>query len=371
MHRSAIARTAAERPSSRSEVSSYGRVMKAVHWLTLLLVIGAFACIWAERQADTKNEAEIFIHVHQSLGFTILGLTIFRLCWRRRAAIPRLPVSLPAIQKLAARATEYLLYGLLSVQPVLGILYTNASRHLVNLYFLGDLPVVLGPDRMLAERLIALHDLVALGKIRHVGVSNFDTDQLAAMSEIRTTTAAPIVQRILDGMTTMPAFVLNRRLDLLAANRLAVALYSPAYDDPSRPVNLARFCFLNPHATTLYKHWDEAANSTVAMLRIEAGRDPYDRELSDLVGELSTRSDSFRNRWATHNVVLHQAGAKQFHHPVVGDLSLTYEVMELSADTGLTLTAYSPEPDSTSQDGLALLASWAATHDRSDQSTSL
>ena len=181
----------------------------------------------------------------------------------------------------------------------------------------------------------------------------------------------PVVQRILDGMTTMPAFVLNRRLDLLAANRLAVALYSPAYDDPSRPVNLARFCFLNPHATTLYKHWDEAANSTVAMLRIEAGRDPYDRELSDLVGELSTRSDSFRNRWATHNVVLHRAGTKQFRHPVVGDLSLTYEVMELSADTGLTLTAYSPEPDSTSQDGLALLASWAATHDRSDQSTSL
>jgi len=84
----------------------------------------------------------------------------------------------------------------------------------------------------------------------------------------------PVVQRILDGMTTMPAFVLNRRLDLLAANRLAVALYSPAYDDPSRPVNLARFCFLNPHATTLYKHWDEAANSTVAMLRIEAGPRP-------------------------------------------------------------------------------------------------
>ena len=177
----------------------------------------------------------------------------------------------------------------------------------------------------------------------------------------------PVVQRILDGMTTMPAFVLNGRLDLLAANRLAVALYSSAYDDPSRPVNLARFCFLNPHATALYPHWDEAANTTVAMLRIEAGRNPYDRDLSDLIGELSTRSDTFRNRWAAHNVVLHRAGAKQFHHPVIGDLSLAYEVMELSADTGLTLTAYSPEPDSPSQDGLALLASWAATQDQSDQ----
>jgi transcriptional regulator with XRE-family HTH domain len=177
----------------------------------------------------------------------------------------------------------------------------------------------------------------------------------------------PVVQRILDGMTELPAIVLNGRLDLLAANRLGVALYSPVYNDPSRPVNLARFCFLNPHATALYPHWDEAANTTVAMLRIEAGRNPFDRALSDLIGELSTRSETFRNRWAAHNVVLHRAGAKQFHHPVVGDLSLAYEVMELSADTGLSLTAYSPEPDSPSQDGLALLASWAATLDQSDQ----
>jgi transcriptional regulator with XRE-family HTH domain len=176
----------------------------------------------------------------------------------------------------------------------------------------------------------------------------------------------PVVQRILDGLTALPAMVLNGRLDILAANRLGVALYSLAYDDPSRPVNLARFCFLNPHATALYPQWDDAANTTVAMLRIEAGRNPYDRALSDLIGELSTRSETFRNRWAAHNVVLHRAGAKQFHHPVVGDLSLAYEVMELSADTGLTLTAYSPEPDSPSQDGVALLASWAATQDQND-----
>jgi transcriptional regulator with XRE-family HTH domain len=177
----------------------------------------------------------------------------------------------------------------------------------------------------------------------------------------------PVVQRILDGMTAMPAIVLNGRLDLLAANRLGVALYSPAYAEPSRPVNLARFCFLNPHAAGLYPHWDDAADTTVAMLRIEAGRNPYDRDLSDLIGELSTRSETFRNRLAAHNVVLHRAGAKQFHHPVVGDLSLAYEVMELSANAGLTLTAYSPEPNSPSEDGLALLASWAATLDQTDQ----
>ena len=103
------------------------------------------------------------------------------------------------------------------------------------------------------------------------------------------------------------------------------------------------------------------------MLRTEAGRNPYDRGLSDLIGELSTRSETFRNRWATHNVRLHRSGAKRFHHPVVGDVSLAFEVMELSADTGLTLTAFTAEPNSPSQDALALLASWAATLDQADQ----
>jgi len=176
----------------------------------------------------------------------------------------------------------------------------------------------------------------------------------------------PGVQRVLDGMTALPAIVLNGRLDLLAANPLGCALYSPAYAHPTRPVNLARFAFLNPQATALYSNWDEAANTTVAMLRTEAGRNPYDRELSDLIGELSTRSETFRDRWAAHNVRLHRTGAKRFHHPAVGDLNLTFEVMELSADTGLTLTAYSAEPDTPSHDGLTLLASWAATVDHAE-----
>jgi hypothetical protein len=168
----------------------------------------------------------------------------------------------------------------------------------------------------------------------------------------------PVVQRILDGMTAMPAIVMNGRLDLLSSNRLGYALYAPVYDgEQSRPVNLARFIFLNPHATALYPHCNDAADTTVAMLRTEAGRHPYDRELSDLIGELSTRSDAFRKRWAAYNVLLHRSGTKRFHHPVIGDVSFAYEVMELSADTGLTLTAYSPEPNSSSQDALTLLAS--------------
>jgi len=177
----------------------------------------------------------------------------------------------------------------------------------------------------------------------------------------------PSVQWILDGMTAVPAVVLNARLDLLAANRLGYALYAPVYADPTRPVNMARFTFLDPQAATFFPNWDDAANTTVAMLRTEAGRNPYDRGLSDLVGELSTRSETFRTRWAAHNVRLHRSGAKRFHHPTVGDLTLTYDVMDLSADTGLTLTAYSAEPGTPSHDGLALLASWAATPDQRNQ----
>ncbi|NJC71590.1 helix-turn-helix domain-containing protein [Planosporangium thailandense] len=170
----------------------------------------------------------------------------------------------------------------------------------------------------------------------------------------------PGVRQLLDAMTDAPAFVRNGRLDVLAANRLGYALYSPVFDDPARPANLARFAFLDPRASEFYPNWEDAANTSVALLRTEAGRDPYDKALTDLVGELSTRSDEFRTRWAAHNVRLHQTGVKHFHHPVVGDLSLAFEAMPLPADPGLTMTAYSAEPGSASQDALRLLASWVA-----------
>jgi hypothetical protein len=126
-------------------------------------------------------------------------------------------------------------------------------------------------------------------------------------------------------MVGTPAFVLNGRLDLLTANDLGFALYSPVYADPVRPPNNARFIFLDPHATEFFGDWDKAANDTVALLRAEAGRHPYDRGLSDLIGELSTRSNEFRVRWAAHNVRIHTSGVKRIHHPVVGDLELAFE----------------------------------------------
>jgi transcriptional regulator with XRE-family HTH domain len=171
----------------------------------------------------------------------------------------------------------------------------------------------------------------------------------------------PSVQRILDSMTTTPAYVRNGRLDILAANRLGQALFSPIFDSPAQPANHSRFLFLDPRATAFYLDWERMAQDTVAMLRSEAGRNPHDRALSGLIGELSTRSEIFRTWWAAHNVRFHRTGVKRFHHPVVGDLTLAYEALDLAADEGLRISAYTAEPGSASQDALNLLASWAAT----------
>ena len=171
----------------------------------------------------------------------------------------------------------------------------------------------------------------------------------------------PVVQRILDSIVGAPAFVRNDRLDVLAANQLGEAFYSPLFDDPARPVNSARFVFLDPKATDFFVDWDTIANDAVGILRAEAGRDPYDKRLSDLVGELSTRSEEFRARWAAHNVKLHRTGVKRFHHPVVGQLTLDFESLDLPGDPGQKLLVYSAEPGSPSRQALDLLASWAST----------
>jgi transcriptional regulator with XRE-family HTH domain len=171
----------------------------------------------------------------------------------------------------------------------------------------------------------------------------------------------PSVQHILDAITGAAAFVRNDRLDVLATNTLGHALYSEMFARPARPANAARFIFLDPRAHDFYPDWNKAANDTVAVLRASAGRDPYDRCLSDLVGELSTQSEEFRMRWAQHNVRQHITGIKHFHHPVVGEISLTYDRLDLVADPGLTLYTYTAEPGSRDEETLRLLGSWAAT----------
>jgi MmyB-like transcription regulator ligand binding domain len=170
----------------------------------------------------------------------------------------------------------------------------------------------------------------------------------------------PVVLRILESMTA-PAIVRNSRVDYLAANPLGRALYAPVFDSREQPANSARFTFLDPAAQEFYVDWERTAKDLVAHLRSEAGRNPYNRGLSDLVGELSTRSEPFRAWWAAHNVRYHQSGTKRLRHPVVGEIDLAYEVMDVSADEGLTIAAYSADPGSRSAEALDLLASWSAT----------
>ncbi len=168
------------------------------------------------------------------------------------------------------------------------------------------------------------------------------------------------IRRLVDAMPTVPAVVLNGRLDVLAVNALGRALFCPWYD-AGLPVNNARLVFFDPRASVLFRDWDTVANDTVALLRGEAGRVPYDRQLSDLVGELSTRSEDFRVRWAAHDVRIHNTGVKKLHHPVVGDLDLPFESLPVDPGATTNLVTYLPEPGTPTEDALALLASWAAS----------
>jgi transcriptional regulator with XRE-family HTH domain len=170
----------------------------------------------------------------------------------------------------------------------------------------------------------------------------------------------PPVQQLLDAMTGAAAHIGNDRLDILAANALGRALYLEMFDGQERP-NAARFVFLDSRAHDFYLDWDRTARDVVATLRSAAGRNPYDRELTDLVGELSTRSDEFRRHWAKHDVRFHISGVKHFHHTQVGDLELNYERLEVVFDTGLTIFTYTADPGTRSAEALSLLGSWAAT----------
>jgi transcriptional regulator with XRE-family HTH domain len=174
------------------------------------------------------------------------------------------------------------------------------------------------------------------------------------------------LEAIKDGV----AFVRDPHQNLLATNSLGRAFYSPVVGDGGRQPNLARFQFLDPASRDFYPDWDLFAEMCVGVMRAEAGRDPHDRGLQDLIGELSTRSDTFRRLWADHNVRTHGTGTKRFKHPIVGELTLSYEELAITAEPGLVLLIYTAEPGSPSAERLRLLGSWAASeqdpvaHDR-------
>ncbi|MEV7739787.1 helix-turn-helix transcriptional regulator [Streptomyces sp. NPDC088921] len=174
-------------------------------------------------------------------------------------------------------------------------------------------------------------------------------------------TVRSTLQQVLDAISDAPAWIGNGRYDVLAMNQLARALYSPVLADPRRPANTARFVYLNSEAADFFVDYDQVAGAAAAKLRMEAGRNPHDEELIALVGELSTCSELFRQRWASQDVRLHRSGRKRVCHPIVGQLDLDVESLELPAEPGLHLNVYTAPAGTPTADNLALLASWAAT----------
>ncbi|MFE6962173.1 helix-turn-helix transcriptional regulator [Streptomyces sp. NPDC057696] len=221
--------------------------------------------------------------------------------------------------------------------------------------------------------LAGVSDAVLESVARALQLDDAEREHLFALARAASGAAPPVrkrrskkwvprdsLTRALDAIVLGPAFVRNGRMDVLATNALGRTFYDEVFDGPGQE-NLARYCFLDERAKAFYPNWEAAADVTVSILRIEAGRDPRDKQLHDLIGELSTRSDAFRTRWGAHNVRRHGSGTKEFHHYEVGDLTLTYEGMELTAEPGLSFLIYTAEPGSLSQERLQLLASLAAT----------
>ncbi len=177
-------------------------------------------------------------------------------------------------------------------------------------------------------------------------------------------TVRPSLQWYLDTLAATPVWLRDERMDLVATNALGRALHAPMFDSPRRPVNNARFVFLDEEASRrFFVDWEQGADDIVATLRAYAGENPHDKALTDLIGELVTRSGTFRTRWAAHNVRHHRTGIKRIHHPVVGDLELHYEALDLPSDPGWHMFAYTAQPNSPTDERLRLLASWAATVD--------
>lgn len=173
----------------------------------------------------------------------------------------------------------------------------------------------------------------------------------------------PALQQMLDAIAT-PAWIRNGRSDFLAANLLGRALFSPMFETAVGTPNTARFVFLDERAQDFYGDWAAIAAEMVAVLRAEAGRRPHDKKLTDLIGELATRSDHFRARWAAHDVHELRGGRKTLHHPVAGPLELNWESLQLTADEGLTMSVYSAEPGTETAQRLQLLGNWASSAQR-------
>lgn len=170
----------------------------------------------------------------------------------------------------------------------------------------------------------------------------------------------PSVHQLLASLHDHPAFVRGRRLDILAMNPLAGFVLHDFPSEPARRRNLIRWAFLDPQARERYREWEQVVSSMVGTLRLDAGRHPGDPLLAELVGELSVKSEEFRTWWAENRVAERRDGVKRLRHPLVGDLDVTYEALQIVGDEDQTLFIYSTPPGSVDEQKMRTLAGWMA-----------
>ncbi|WP_327072772.1 helix-turn-helix transcriptional regulator [Kitasatospora purpeofusca] len=170
----------------------------------------------------------------------------------------------------------------------------------------------------------------------------------------------PSMARLLDAMPDVPAVVMGRRMDILAWNSAAAALLGDYATLAPAERNIARITFLDPASRTLFDDWVGCARENVAFLHLEAGRRPDDPRLAELIGELSVRSQEFRQWWAEHPVRDKTSGRKVFRHPLVGRMELVYDTLRSADDPDQALVTYTADPGSPSEDALRMLISWEA-----------
>ncbi|HVV22553.1 MAG TPA: helix-turn-helix transcriptional regulator [Pseudonocardiaceae bacterium] len=222
--------------------------------------------------------------------------------------------------------------------------------------------------RLERGRNLNVSDSVLDAVARALLLNDTERDHLFALAHRRRNRRRPVPQqrvrpglrRVVEGMTDMVAMLVGNRSDILVSNHLAKALYTDFDALPRRERNMPRYLFLDESVRDLFVDWEDAARGSVAALHLYAGRHPDDPRLAELVGELSVRDTDFRRWWADHDVLRRSSGTKRYHHPVVGDLTLDYEVFHPTDDPELTLGVYTAEPGSASANALTLLASWTA-----------
>ena len=217
-----------------------------------------------------------------------------------------------------------------------------------------------------AEVLDAIARALRLSDAEHAHLMHLaKPKQLKKKPVARSQQVRPALRHLLDSIESVPAYIVGRRSDILAWNRMASALFGDWAEMPGQERIWARMVFLRPEYRELYLEWQQKASDMVGYLRMDAGCHPDDPRLSALVGELSVKSEDFRRLWAAHDVKEKSYGVKRMRHPLVGDLTLSFETFRLVDDGEQSLVTYHAEPDTPSAEALRLLASWGADATRS------